>query len=47
MAGSEFADDFCRIAVLSVDGLIHAAHVIGSDFAGQRMESLRDLRKAM
>ena len=43
---SEFADDVRGIAMLSVDGLVHSAHVVRADFAGKGVEGGRDLRPA-
>ena len=43
---SKFANHLGRIAMLAVYGFVHGAHVIRGDFAGERVESLRDLRPA-
>jgi hypothetical protein len=35
------------VAMLAVDGFVHGAHVVGGDFAGERVESELDLRPAL
>lgn len=46
MVCTELANYFGGIAMLAVYRFIHRAHVIGGDFAGKGVESVRDLRPA-
>ena len=43
MFRAELSHDLGRISVLAIDGFIHCAHVVGSDFPGESMKSRADL----
>ena len=46
MLEAELSDDFGGVAVLAVDGLVHAAHVGGGDAASQGVEGELDFWRA-
>src|SRR5579863_10128515 len=46
MGGAKFADNFGGVAVLTVNGFVHGAHVVGGDVSGEGVEGRLDLRPA-
>ncbi len=46
LVGAELSDYFGWVAVLSVYGFIHCAHVVGGDLSGECVEGGLDLRPA-